>query len=83
MLIGAYWHDTNNETDIGIAYVFICSRTAWTEQAKLTAIDGAADDQFGYSVAMNGDNILIGAPKAYKSDDSCDSAYVYTLFRKF
>ena len=30
--------------------------------AKLTASDGAADDEFGYSVAMDGDTVVVGAP---------------------
>src|SRR5208283_1233412 len=34
------------------------------QQAELTASDGAASDQFGYSVAMSGDGstVLVGAP---------------------
>ena len=36
----------------GTAFVFTRMGTTWTEQAKLTASDGAAGDQFGYSVAM-------------------------------
>ena len=32
-----------------------------SEEAKLTASDGAADDNFGWSVAVSGDMALIGA----------------------
>ena len=48
-------------TDSGSAYVFTLTGTTWTEQAKLTASDGAAFDQFGYSVAIVGDTIVVGA----------------------
>ena len=32
-----------------------------TEDAKLTASDGAADDWFGYSVSVSGDTAVVGA----------------------
>ena len=32
-----------------------------TETAKLTASDGAAGDQFGHSVAVSGDTVVVGA----------------------
>ena len=48
-------------TDQGSAYVFTRSGTTWTQQAKLTASDGAADDCFGDSVALSGDTALVGA----------------------
>ncbi|UCF08000.1 MAG: thrombospondin type 3 repeat-containing protein, partial [Thermoplasmata archaeon] len=43
------------------------------EKAKLTASDGAADDQFGSSVSASGNTVVIGAP----GDDGSGSAYVY------
>ena len=46
----------------GAAYVFINSGTNWTQQAKLTASDGASGNEFGYSVAVSGDTVLAGAP---------------------
>jgi MYXO-CTERM domain-containing protein len=45
----------------GAAYVFARSGTTWTEQQKLLASDGAADDNFGYSVAVSGDTAVVGA----------------------
>ena len=46
IVVGAC-QDDDNGTDSGSAYVFTRTGTTWTEQAKLTASDGAADDQFG------------------------------------
>jgi hypothetical protein len=48
----------------GSAYVFVRSGTAWNEQAKLTASDGAPDDTFGFSVAISGQTVVVGAPFA-------------------
>ena len=51
-----------------------------TETAKLTASDGAALDYFGYSVAVDGDTVLVGA---YQDDDEendsqdSGSAYIF------
>ena len=61
----------------GSAYVFVRDGTTWTEQAKLTASDGAAYDYFGEAVALDGDTVVIGA---YRDDDLGDdsgSAYVF------
>ena len=46
----------------GAVYVFTRSGASWAQTAKLTASDGAADDQLGHSVAIEGDTIIAGAP---------------------
>ncbi len=48
----------------GAAYVYKNLDGSWTRQAVLRAADTAADDQFGYSVAISGDGstIAVGAP---------------------
>jgi hypothetical protein len=62
----------------GAAYVFVGSGTTWTQQAKLTASDGAANDYFGTSVAIYGSTAVVGAPiKPYNS--FIGAAYVYVL----
>ena len=43
------------------AYAFTRSGTVWTEQAKLRAPTGAHDDAFGFSVAIDGDTLFVGA----------------------
>lgn len=48
----------------GSAYVFIKPPGGWvtkTQDDKLTASDGAASDSFGYSVAIDGDTVVVGA----------------------
>jgi hypothetical protein len=49
-------------THAGAAYVFVRSGTRWRQQARLTASDGAAGDQFGLSVALSGSTAMVGAP---------------------
>jgi len=75
-VIGAR-HDGHAGTDSGSAYVYRFAGTGWTEEAKLTASDAAAGDEFGFSVAVSGDVAVIGA---YWDDDAgtkSGSAYVY------
>ncbi len=50
------------------------------EQAKLTASDGAADDYFGFSVAISGDGstAVIGARDDDDRGSISGSAYVFT-----
>lgn len=81
VVFGAKFDDDDvGGVDSGSAYVFTRSGTTWSLQAKLTASDGAAGDQFGYSVAISGDTVVI---TAYADDDDANgidsgSAYVFT-----
>jgi len=66
-VIGAPLDDPSGLTDAGSAYVFVLSGGVWTYQAKLTAPDAQAGDEFGYSVVLRGDRAVIGAPLADRS----------------
>jgi hypothetical protein len=61
-VVGTPFDDITAGSNAGSAYVFVRSGTAWTEQAKLTASDGAGADSFGWSVAVRGDIAVMGAP---------------------
>ncbi|MDA8962900.1 thrombospondin type 3 repeat-containing protein [Pseudomonadales bacterium] len=74
-LIAAYGDDNGN--DSGSAYVYVRSNGVWSEQAKLTASDGAGSDNFGYSVSIDGDTAVIGAFEDDDNGDRSGSAYVY------
>ncbi|RME44209.1 MAG: hypothetical protein D6791_13715 [Chloroflexi bacterium] len=75
-IVGAY-RDDDQGTDSGSAYVFMRDATGWTQQAKLTAGDGADGDQFGWSVAIDGSYALVGAWLATANDFQSGSAYVF------
>ncbi len=62
IVAGSDVDDVGANVNQGSAYVFVRSGTTWTQQAKLTATDGAADDSFGFSVNINGETIVVGAP---------------------
>jgi len=71
--------DDDNGGDSGSTYVFVQSGTTWSEEAKLTAADGASGDQFGFSVAIDGDTAVVGAP--YDDDNGTDSGSAYVFVR--
>jgi hypothetical protein len=75
IIIGAYGDD--NYT--GGAYVFVRAGTTWSFQKKLSTSDANAGDNFGCSVAIDGNTIIVGAPKSnHLGLDDTGSAYIFT-----
>ena len=56
MVVGAPFHNDS----AGAAYVFAWDGTAWTEQAKLTAVGASPGDGLGLDVDIDGDTIIAG-----------------------
>jgi uncharacterized repeat protein (TIGR01451 family) len=82
IVIGAGLDDIGANTNQGSAYVFVKPAGGWsgplTENAKLIAADGGFDDQFGFSVAVSGDTIVVGAHfDDIGANVSQGSAYVF------
>ena len=63
--------------DSGSAYIFTRVGNTWGQQVKLKAPDGAKDDRFGRSVALSGDNALIGAMFQDEQGENSGSAYLF------
>ncbi|HEV2668857.1 MAG TPA: FG-GAP repeat protein, partial [Blastocatellia bacterium] len=62
VIVGAF-ADTGAAGDRqGSAYVFVRSGAVWSQQQKLEASDAAAGDFFGFSVAISGETVVVGAP---------------------
>ena len=76
-IIGAKGDDDNGEST-GAAYIYEWNGTAWVEETKITASDGAANDQFGSSVSIDSNRAIIGAPVGTDSGVNSGVAYVYT-----
>ncbi|MGH8426413.1 MAG: Ig-like domain-containing protein [Gammaproteobacteria bacterium] len=80
-LIGAYFATVNGNAGQGAAYVFTESGGTWSQTQKLTAGDGAAYDDFGFSVALNGMTALVGAPQCVSNcvgSGKAGKAYVFS-----
>lgn len=62
----------------GAAYVFTRSGTTWSQQQKLVADDPAIPNDFGVSVAVSGDTVVIGASPRFHRDSRTGAAYIFT-----
>jgi hypothetical protein len=66
-VVGGAWAANGNQVSAGAAYVFTEPKGGWrseTETAKLTASDGATEDELGWSAAIDGNTVVVGAPVA-------------------
>jgi hypothetical protein len=92
VVVGAYGEDGNgsNEDDnsadgAGAAYVFVRIGTTWAQQAYLKASNAEQLDLFGFSVAIFGDTVVVGAPgeagdgsgEGNNSASNAGAAYVF------
>lgn len=78
-IVGAPLEDGLGD-DIGAAYIFELVDDVWIETQKLTPPDGRNGDNFGFSVSIDGDTVIIGSPtKDWPSEDavSTGAAYIY------
>jgi len=78
---GSYQETINGVSGKGAVYVFTGSGSSWTMTQKLEASDGVENTNFGTSIAIDGDNLIIGAHGDDKIGDSsinCGSAYLFT-----
>ena len=76
IIVGAQADDENG-TFSGSAYIFKYNGTLWVEEAKLVPSDGATNDQFGISVSISGDNVIIGASLDDDNGTNSGSAYIF------
>ena len=67
----------NNLSGAGAAYVFIRNGTAWTQQAYVKASNPppASDDNFGWSVALLDDTLVVGVPG---QDSNTGAGYLFS-----
>ena len=74
--VGA-WLDDDNGSQSGSAYLF--DTTTGLQMAKLLPKDGAADDHFGWSVAIIGATAIVGARWDDENGDRSGSAYLFDI----
>ncbi len=70
----------NDDDGLGSGSVYVYQQDFfgnWIEVTSITASDAAANDQFGISVAIEGDTVLVGAHYDDDAGDLSGSAYVY------
>ena len=79
LVVGAFGADIGANNNQGSVYIFLRNGAVWTEQQKLTAGDGGAADVFGWAVATNGPDVVVGAVgDAIGGNAWQGSVYVFT-----
>ena len=78
LIIGAP-SDTRFENTGGSAYLFKRVGSQWTERSRIVLQDRVANDQFGTSVAIDGDWVIVGAPGRDQGQWNPGGAYVYPV----
>lgn len=79
-VVGEGWNDGAG-TNRGAAYVFGRDQggvNSWGEIKKFTASDAHDNDFFGFSVAVNGSNVVIGAAWAAASGTERGQVYLFS-----
>ena len=79
----------NSAKHAGAAYVFVRDGTSWSQQAYLKASNAQSDDEFGWSVAVSDDAVVVGAWRedggatevnGYQGDNSAPQAGAAYVF---
>jgi hypothetical protein len=76
LVVGAQFADARGE-DSGLAYVFERRGQRWHRAAVLSAGDAAAGDQFGLTVSVSEETIVVGARLADSDAVDVGAAYVF------
>jgi len=85
VLAGA-WRDDDLYPNAGSAYIFRQDQggpSAWGQVAKVTPVEISADANFGTSVAISGDDAIVGAPRINTLGEDSGAAYVFTISDAF
>ncbi len=69
--------DDDGGVNSGSAYVFRFDGASWTQEQKLTASDAAGGDNFGFSVSLDGDVMIVASLLDDDAGLSSGSAYVF------
>lgn len=76
-VVGAYLFDQNTILNRGIVHVYTRNGSTWGNASILNAGDLEADDQFGKSVSIADDYIVVGSWKDANSFPDEGSAYLF------
>lgn len=76
--VGAPLEDTTDGKDSGAVYLYRFDGTQWVEHARLASVStGYAFANFGWSLAMQGDLLAVGAHQDSQRDAGAGAVYVY------
>ena len=79
LVVGAPGERNEANVTSGAAYVFVRSGNGWTQQARIIPTTNFANSQFGTSVAISGDRIVVGASSesSTTANEQEGAAYIF------
>lgn len=81
IVLGLPFSKETGMNDAGVAWVFVKPAGGWSgvlvPSCRLTASDFAEEDQLGFSVAIDGDVVVAGAPGDDRLESAVGAAYVF------
>jgi len=77
LVVGAPTADLPAGRDAGAVYIFRKDGARWSQEAKLTAGDGSTGAQFGFSVVLQGNTLVVGAPMDSARGSLSGAVYVF------
>ncbi|NND70657.1 MAG: T9SS type A sorting domain-containing protein [Rhodothermales bacterium] len=77
-IIGAE-NDSSVNFEQGSAYVFVRSEETWMQEIELAPDDGESGDNFGFSVGISDDRVIVGSQRHDGAGTNAGAAYVYLL----
>jgi hypothetical protein len=78
IVVGAPGDFTSGGLRTGSAYVFVRNGTSWSFQAKFVPAAGGSFDEYGATVSISGETLVIGARLDDTSGSDAGAAYIYT-----
>lgn len=80
VIAGAHLAEAPSKANAGAAYIFASENGQWVQKQKLQPEDLAANDYFGFSVAINGNVAIVGSylAEAYNKANA-GAAYIFAL----
>ncbi len=78
LVVGAFQEQGGGSRQ-GTAYVYRLNGDQWELETQLLASDGGPNDEFGWTVALLGNRIAIGARRDYPLDSKGGKVYLFEL----
>lgn len=81
LVVGAPGGDLTSPTiarQAGLVHVFTLTNGTWTLQQTLQASDAKQNTEFGSSVAIDGDNLIVGAGQWDGTSNNMGKVYIFT-----
>lgn len=73
-------HDNDHGDNSGSVYIFKRDQNSnWVQVNKIVPSDGAFGDNFGSSIEMDNNYLIVGADHDDESTGNCGSAYIYSI----